>query len=58
MLLRTAQSTKNCFGSRSTENARFFAFAILRMSQTAKKAFTLAEKSITVVIIDIDALKI
>ena len=29
-MLHTAQATKNSFGFRSNENARFFAFAVLR----------------------------
>ena len=61
-LLRTAQATNICFGSRSNENARFFAFAILGCCKySKKKTFTQADRnSFTsmVAIIAVNALKI
>ena len=40
------QATKNCFSSRLNENARFYAFAILRGCKTAKKVIAHADRAL------------
>ena len=46
MLLRTAQATEIFLGSRSNENAHFFAFAILRCYKNGKKSVYSGRQSI------------
>ena len=44
MLLRPAQTTINFVGSRSNENTRVFAFAILGCCKNSKKLFMEADR--------------